>query len=73
MLLLLSLANSTSTHSSADVVDLVVAEWKVNTLWLELSPRDHSVYNANEGHSIILVVHNKRIQKRILYQLLHGR
>lgn len=53
-------------------MDLVVAEWEINTLGLEFSPRNRSVHNANECNSIVLVVYNERIQQRVLYQLLHG-
>ena len=60
------------TYPSANVVDLVVTEREINTLWLKLSPRDRTVHNANKGHSIVLVVHNKCIQKLKLYQLFHG-
>ena len=61
-----------STHPSTDVMDLGVTEWKINTLWLELSSRDCSVHNTNEGHSIMLIINNKGIQKRILHHLLHS-
>ena len=60
------------THSSTDVMDLVVAEWEIDAFWLELSSRDGSVYNTNEGHSIVFIVNNKGIQKLKFHHLLHG-
>jgi hypothetical protein len=62
----------TCTYPSIYVMDLSVAEWEINTLWLEPSLIDRSVHDANECHSIILVVHKKSIQKCILGHLLHG-
>ena len=53
-------------------MNLVVPEWEIDALRLELSPRDGPVDYAIVGHSIVLIVYDKGIQKLKLCHLLHG-